>query len=243
MKTYHLTLGALVVSLLASCAGTHIEPKADALLAAMSSKLKDAHSLRISGTRKMDASLVQGMKAMESVTFNLAMTRPNKVNAVMKGADGSRRLIENGQNVTLVDMEPNFYSTVSAPGKSVNQIADSLKKSFGFNPPLAEFLGDDPRKELLEGVTSSKLLGTKMVNGTNCEGLAFTQPGMEWQIWIGTGDSLPHRIEIVYTDRAGHPKYEANITKWELGAQVSDSEFIYTPSKGARKIDMIPVPN
>jgi hypothetical protein len=241
MKIPQLTLAALAATFLASCAGTRIEPKADALLTAMSTKLKSAQSLRASGTRKMDASLVPGGKVMESISFNLAMIRPNKISAIAKGADGSRRLIADGENVTLVDVKQNLYSTVSAPSDTVDDIADTLEEDFGFSPPLAEFLGEDPKESLLEDVKSSTLLDNKLVNGVACNGVAFTQKGMEWKLWIGEIDLLPHRIEIVYTGRAGSPRYEANITKWELGAAVCSSEFTFTPSRGAQKIEMIPV--
>lgn len=240
MKISQIILSALAASFLASCAGTHIEPKADALLTAMSSKLKSAQTLRASGTRKMDASLVPGAKAMESVNFTLALSRPNKINATTKGAAGSRRLIADGQNVTLVDVTRNLYSTVTAAGGTTDEIADSLEANFGFSPPLAEFLGANPKASLLEGVTDCTVLNNKLVNGTACNGVAFTQKGMKWKLWIGETDSLPQRIEIVYTGRAGAPKYEANIMKWELGAAVNASEFTFTPSEGAQKIEMIP---
>jgi hypothetical protein len=63
---------------------------------------------------------------------------------------------------------------------------------------------------------------------------------IDWQIWISSGDKpLPRKIVI--TNRADEARPQSiSVIDWNLKPTFKDSVFKFTPSAGAKKIEIVP---
>jgi hypothetical protein len=65
---------------------------------------------------------------------------------------------------------------------------------------------------------------------------AFRQPGIDWQIWIATGDKpLPLKVVIVASTDPAHPQFEADLT-WDTAATFAADTFAFVPPESAKLI-------
>ena len=106
--------------------------------------------------------------------------------------------------MTFVDHKAGTHAVVDA-GQDIDSTARALEKTYGVMPPLVELLANQPQLFLLEGVTSARHLGTQSIDGTACDHLAFEQPFLSWELWVGTADHLPKKMVMTHpTAKAAH---------------------------------------
>jgi hypothetical protein len=167
----------------------------------------------------------------------VAVERPNHVAADATGDTLNRASWYDGKTVTVLDKEHNVYATIEAPG-TIDATFDRLEDEYGVVVPLADLLYADPYAVLMEGVTYGRYLGIHQAAGVACHHLAFSQPTIEWQIWIDAGEKpLPRKLAISYVQEPGEPQYAAVIRRWTLDARVPDGLFTFEAPEGAQKVD------
>ena len=100
----------------------------------------------------------------------------------------------------------------------------------------------DPYPGLTTDVVSGAYLGWSYVNGVQCHHLAFRAARVDWQIWVQTGD-VPLPLKYVITSKwvTGSPQYTARFRDWNTKPKVAASQFEFTPPKGAKRLNSIPV--
>nr|WP_245509581.1 DUF2092 domain-containing protein [Bradyrhizobium vignae] len=77
-----------------------------------------------------------------------------------------------------------------------------------------------------------------MVDGVECEHLAFRTPDTDWQIWIETGAKpVPRKYVITSKTVTGAPQYTLRIRDWKTDAFAEDT-FVFKPPAGATRIDI-----
>jgi hypothetical protein len=78
-----------------------------------------------------------------------------------------------------------------------------------------------------------------VINGTECDFLAFRQDKVDLQIWIAQGDR-PLPCKYVVTSRlvAGGPQYSVEFRNWKTGSEVATADFAFKNSTNAEKIDL-----
>ena len=91
----------------------------------------------------------------------------------------------------------------------------------------------------MQDVYDSKDLGSGVVNGTECDYLAFREDEVDLQIWITQGDH-PHPCKYVVTSRLvpDGPQYSVEFTNWKTGSDVAADDFTFKNSTNAEKIDV-----
>ena len=91
----------------------------------------------------------------------------------------------------------------------------------------------------MEDVYDSKDLGSGVINGTECDFLAFRQDEVDLQIWIAQGDS-PYPCKYVLTSRlvADGPQYSVEFRNWSAGEKAVKDDFAFQNSTNAEKIDL-----
>jgi hypothetical protein len=81
-----------------------------------------------------------------------------------------------------------------------------------------------------------------VVNGAACQHLAFRSPGVNWEIWIGSGQrALPWRLAVTFTDRANFPRTLVEFLSWNLNPWLKNSDFVFRKPAGAREIPFLSV--
>ncbi|MEI6536605.1 MAG: DUF2092 domain-containing protein, partial [Verrucomicrobiaceae bacterium] len=198
MKLTHykplLTLGLFAAALLPVAAA---EPDADQLLRQMSDKLAAAKSFSFEATREIDPALVEGMKVMGKAHITASVQRPNMLTAHARGKDGARRIVFDGNTLSILDEKMNHYATVPMH-TSIDGLVEQLDEKFGFTPPLAEFALSNPYADfhkqahtvtyLGRGKTKAGFLG---LSGVECHRISLKGKEADAELWIAVSDLLP----------------------------------------------------
>ncbi len=249
MKTkYTMLVPALALMAgLTSCVTTpeaKLDDKTASVLDGMSDKLAGAKTLSVNVKRTASPDFFAGTNIAESTSGTVLVQRPDKLAARMQSGNAPRSMALNGNTLTLVDHAAQTHAVVDAPG-DIDTAVRSIYETFGFMPPVAELLVNDPKALMLEGVRQATYVGTQSIGGVECDRLAFQQDGLSWQLWVATSDSLPRRIVQTYpTVEGGKPlNISADFSNWKLNPALKESDFVVKIPSGSQAIEMIPIMN
>jgi hypothetical protein len=122
------------------------------------------------------------------------------------------------------------------PG-TVDQMIERLRAQSGAAIPSADLLIDAAYDELIEDAIESKHIGRGVIDGVECEHLAYRTPEVDWQIWIEMGARpLPRKYVITSKTLTGSPQYTVRFRNWRTDPPVGADAFAFSPPEGARKV-------
>src|SRR5262249_35430468 len=128
------------------------------------------------------------------------------------------------------------YAQVEAKG-TLDDLGERLAAA-GVNAPGGDLLSPDVFDVLMDGVTDAKHISGAVVNGVDCEYLAFRKADVDWQIWIADGDKpVPLRYVITSKHVVQAPQYTLEISDFKSGAEVASADFSFQPGN-AKKVDL-----
>jgi hypothetical protein len=183
---------------------------------------------------------------LEKIQFTssgtLLLARPNEIHATRTGGYSDVEFFFDGKTLTAYGKNKNIYAQLDAPG-TVDQLVDKLRER-GFVPPGADLLLADVYGALNGGIISSKHVGEGVVEGVECEHLAFRNQDTDWQLWVETGDKpMPRKYVITSKAIGGAPQYTLVIRDWKTGVPADAATFAFKAPAGAQKIDLDAIPN
>ena len=168
----------------------------------------------------------------------MSLSRPDKVRTARSGGFVDVETVFDGKTLTLLGKNANKYTQVEIPG-TVDQLVDELKDKYGLPLPAADLLVTNSYDELMEGVYDSKDLGSGVINGAECDSLAFRKDEVDFQIWIAHGEhTYPCRLVITSTQVGGGPEYSVQVSGWKTGDAVAVDDYGFKPPADAEKIDV-----
>jgi hypothetical protein len=154
---------------------------------------------------------------------------------------GDRRQVNvfvNAKSLVLFDRAANVYATVPA-ASSLEATLMQVQQTYDFALPLSDFMRPNLYGALMSDVKTGYYVGPSTVAGVATTHLAFSQPDIDWQIWIQTGDQpLVRELNIVYKRLPGTPQYNATFTQWDF-KRLADSVFAFTPPANAAAIQFL----
>jgi len=167
----------------------------------------------------------------------IKLNRPDKIHATRKGGFADVEYVFNGKTLAMVGKNANVYSQVEWTG-SLDQLVDQLREKFHRPIPGADLLMSNVYDQLIPEVVDTKDLGSGVINGVECDHLAFRTKDVDWEIWIAQGTRpYPCRYVVTSTGVNRAPQYTIDIRGWKTGAQVAADSFALRIPPGARKID------
>jgi hypothetical protein len=118
-------------------------------------------------------------------------------------------------------------------------VIDQLRDKFHRQLPGADLLGSNVYDALMTDVTDVKDLGSGVIDGKECDHLAFRAKDTDWQIWIAQGDQ-PYPCRYVITSKGVDqaPQFTMTIRDWKASATASSSDYSFKPPAGATKMDI-----
>ena len=189
----------------------------------------------------IEAVLASGQKLQFDHAASLSVLRPNRMRAERRGELVDQVFYYDGKSLTLFNPRDGFYATVAAPA-TLEEMLDFARQSLDIVAPAGDLLYKNAFEILMQDVKSGFVVGKGMIEGVRCDHLAFRAIDVDWQIWIQEGNQpLPRKLVITSTDVAGAPQFTVVMTKWNLAPKFSDGTFTFTPPKGARKVDFLPL--
>jgi uncharacterized membrane protein len=238
IKLFAVLCGLTVISP-AFAGDKPIHPEADRLLHETSSRIASAKALSFKAEVWEDV-IVANHKVTTTKTVEIQLRRPNRIQVEIRSPLRNRGFWYDGHSLTLLDRVGNLYGTVGVP-ETIDEVIDAANDKFGVNFPLEDFLVSDPYASAMEGIRGGAYFGKVSILGTPCHHIAFSADKVDWQLWVtDDGKALPKKLVITYKEEPGQPQVTAIFTDWNLKRDFSDKTFVFTPPKGAAKVEILP---
>src|SRR5215212_6971012 len=226
-------LAAMVLSGIPAQIASAEDGDAQSILKAMADYVSRQENLSL----KYDADVEVVTPAVEKIQFSasgeVTMSRPNKFRISRTGGYADVELISDGSNVTVYDRGGNRFAQVPATG-TFDQVVDRLRTEAPVEIPGADLLLSKPYEELTAGVLEAKHIGRGVVEGVECEHLAFRNLDTDWQIWIEVGDRpVPRKYVITSKAVGAAPQYTLRLREWKTGANPAPDAFTFKPPEGS----------
>lgn len=168
----------------------------------------------------------------------VVLSRPDKVHTTRSGGFVEIEALFDGKTLTLLGKNLNKYTQVDIPG-TVDHLIDELKDKYGLPLPAADLLMTNSYDELMQGVYDSKDLGSGVINGAECDSLAFRKDEVDFQIWVAQG-AQPYPCRLVITSRMvkGGPEYSVQVRDWKSGDELMPGDFGFKNPTNAEKVNI-----
>ena len=168
----------------------------------------------------------------------VTLVRPDKIRVKRSGGFADYEILYDGKALTLLGKNANLYTQIAAPG-TLDQLIDDLQNKYSRPLPGADLLATNSYDELMQDVYDSKDLGSGVINGVECDTLAFRKNDVDWQIWIAQGER-PYPCRFVVTSRVvnGGPQYSIQFRDWKFGNDVAADDFAFKNASSAKQVEL-----
>jgi hypothetical protein len=221
---------------LSICTIARADDDAAAILKAMSDYVGSQKS--ISATFDSDIEVIT--RDLEKIQFassgQVQLSRPNKIRIRRTGGYADVELIYDGKTVTLSGNNTKAYVQQEMSG-STDEMIDAVQAKLGKAMPGTDLLLTKSFDVLMADVIDGRHIGQGVIDGIDCEHLAFRNADTDWQIWVETGARpIPRKFVITSKAVAGAPQYTLRIKDWKTDALAGDEIFTFKPEADAKKI-------
>jgi len=207
---------------------------AQALLKKMSDYMAAQQAISLSYDSVFEVVSDDKQKLQLAMSGTVDLARPDKIRTTRQTGFSDTAMVFDGTTVTFLGKGQNAYIQAEAPG-TVDNLIDQLREKFQRPLPGADLLVSNVHDALMEGVTDIKDLGSGVINGVECDHLAFRSEETDWEIWIAQGDA-PYPCRYVITSRNVDqaPQFSMTVRDWKAGGSAGD--FAFTPPAGAKEL-------
>lgn len=210
---------------------------AKGLLKAMSDYLAAQKTISMSYDSIFEVVSADHQKLQIATSGTILLNRPDKIRTTRQSGFSDTEMTFDGKTLTILGKGKNAYVQADAPG-TVDSLIDQLRDKFHRQLPGADFLLSDVYGALMDGVTDVKDLGSGVINGQECDHIAFRAKDTDWQIWIAQGkEPRPCRYVITSKDVDQAPEFTMEVRDWKAGTAAGTDDFTFKPPAGATKMD------
>jgi len=207
------------------------------LLKAMSDYLAAQKAISLAYDSVFEVVTKDKQKLQLATSGTVDLSRPDKIHTTRQSGFSDTEMTFDGKTVTILGKGKNAYVQAEAPG-TVDQLIDQLRDKFHRQLPGADLLQSGVYDQLMADVTDVKDLGSGMINGKECDHLAFRAKDTDWQIWIAQGkEPYPCRYVITSKSVDQAPEFSMTIRDWKSSTAAGPASFAFTPPAGATKMD------
>jgi len=210
---------------------------AKAVLKAMSDYLAAQKTISLNYDTIFEVVSKDHQKLQLATSGTVDLSRPDKIHTTRKTGFSDTEMVFDGKTVSILGKGQNAYVQADVPG-TIDNLIDQLRDRFHRQLPGADLLQSDVYNTLMADVTDIKDLGSGVINGQECDHLAFRAKDTDWQIWIAQGKN-PYPCRYVITSKGVDqaPQFTMEIRDWKSGAGAAASDFSFMPPAGAKKLD------
>lgn len=232
------SLCALAVLLIAAAVSSGPSHAQDAsrILKTMSDFIANQQNVSIAFDSDIEVVTYELQKIQFTNSGTVLMSRPDKLRVTRTGGYSHAEIVFDGKTATLLNKDANIYARIDAPG-SVDQLIDQLRLGHSIAAPGADLLTVNVLGNLTDGVIDGKHIGVGVIDGVECEHLAFRTPEFDWQIWIEIGARpIPRKFIITSKSVTAAPQYTLRIKEWRIDPQISADSFNFTAPEAAKQV-------
>src|SRR3982074_3545877 len=170
---------------------------------------------------------------LEKIQFTssgkLQLTRPDKLRISRTGGYADVQLVYDGKTVSIYGNNAKAYVQADLAG-TIDQLVDLIQAKSGAAMPGTDLLLSNTYDELMSGIVLAQHIGQGVVDGVQCEHLAFRGVDTDWQIWIESGaQPIPRKYVITSKTVAGAPQYTLRIKDWKTDPVADADAFVFQP--------------
>lgn len=228
---------ALIVGFaLSVSAAARADDDATRILKAMSDYVGSQKSISATFDSDIEVITPDLQKIQFTSSGQVQLSRPDKIRIRRTGGYTDVEMIYDGKTVTLSGNHTKAYVQKDMSG-STDQLIDEVQVKLGTAMPGTDLLLTNSYEFLMADVIDGRHIGQGVVDGVECEHLAFRNADTDWQIWVETGARpIPRKYVITSKAVAGAPQYTLRIKDWKTDAATGADAFAFTPATDAKKI-------
>jgi len=201
-------VGAAALGIFASGAQAQDAAK---ILKAMSDYIASEKNVSISFDSDVEAVTPELQKIQFASSGQVLLSRPDTVRITRTGGYADVELVSDGKTATLLGKNINAYAQADNPG-TIEHLVDTIRSKFDVEMPGADLLLSNAYDTLTAEVVDGKHIGQGVVDGKECEHLAFRSPEVDMQIWVEIGPRpIPRKYVITSKHVTGAPQYTLRI--------------------------------
>ena len=168
----------------------------------------------------------------------MRLDRPDKLRIKRTGGYTDVEMVFDGKTLSLYGNNAKSYVQADLVG-SIDQLIDLLQSTSGGAMPGTDLLLTNSFDELTANVIDARHIGQGVIDGVECEHLAFRAVDTDWQIWIESGARpIPRKYVITSKTLAGAPQYSLKIKDWKTDIPADADTFVFKPPADAKKADL-----
>ena len=241
MKTKGVLFAMLAASLLAALAAAPAmaqqqESDAKAILKSMSDYMSSHKTIELTFDSDIEIITPQLEKIQFTSSGEALLSRPDKLRAHRAGGYADVALYFDGRTASVFGKHINSYAQFEVPG-NVDHLIEALRAGHGVALPGADLLLSNAYDVLVAGINEAKYIGRGVIDGRECEHLAFRNFDTDWQIWVEAGERpIPRKLVITSKTMNSAPQYTLRIKTWKTDLQPAPDAFTFVPPAGAKQL-------
>jgi hypothetical protein len=206
---------ALLFAALSSAAQAQSRDDAKSRLKAMSDYIASQNNISLAYDTDIEAITADRQKLQLSGSGQLQIVRPDKVHVRRISGYTNAEFVFDGTAPSFYNKYLNSFEQ-SPFSVSINQAVDRLTGVYFVELPIADLLLSDLYSNLVGDIIDAKKVGLEVVDGVECDHLAFRSTDVDWQVWIEVGvRPIPHKYVVTSKTVTGSPQYELRISDWK----------------------------
>ena len=207
---------------------------ADKILKAMSDYVASQKAVSVTFDSDIEVITSSLQKIQFTSSGQVQLSRPDKLRATRTGGYRDIEIVFDGKMLTVNNKDTKDYAQIDAPG-TADQLIDVLRDKHGIVAPGADLLLSNVFDVMMADVIEGAVIGKGVIDGVECDHLAFRNLETDWQIWIESGARpIPRKYVITSKGIGEAPQYTLRIKEWKTDLPVD--AFAFKPDTSAKKI-------
>ena len=210
--------------------------EAQSILKAMADYMRSQQTIAITFDSDIEVITPHLEKIQFTNSGDMLLRRPDKLRAHRVGGYADVALYFDGTTVSVFGKHLNGYAQFEAPG-TVDQLIETLRAGHGVALPGADLLLSNAYDVLVAGVKESKHIGRGVIDGRECEHLAFRNFDTDWQLWVEVGKRpIPRKLVITSKTLNNAPQYTLRVKDFQTDVPPAPEAFAFVPPAGTEKL-------
>jgi hypothetical protein len=207
---------------------------AEKLLRGMADYVASQKNLAVTFDSDIEVITSNLQKIQFTSSGQVQLSRPDKLRATRTGGYRDVEIVFDGKTLTVNNKDAKDYAQIEAAG-TAEDLIDVLREQHGVVAPGADLLLSNVFNIMMADVVEAAVIGKGVIDGVECDHLAFRNVETDWQIWIESGAKpIPRKYVITSKGIGEAPQYTLRIKEWKT--DVPADAFAFKPDPSARKI-------
>ena len=229
-----LTGAMLMMSASLNSASNAQGADAETLLKGMADYVSSQQALTVTYDSDVEVITSNLQKIQFTSSGQVQLSRPDKLRATRTGGYRDVEIVFDGKMLTVNNKDGKDYAQIEVAG-TAEELIDVLREKHGVVAPGADLLLTNVFNVMMNDVVEAAVIGKGVIDGVECDHLAFRNVETDWQIWIESGAKpIPRKYVITSKGIGEAPQYTLRIKEWKTDVQVD--AFAFKPDPSFKKI-------